>query len=241
MESLWDLVTLKRGSEPLGEDHSLNFFLREPVSLEQKLKVTRKIRRESELYIPIPESDIEPINVDNSEQFLKEMAGGETDEKQEFEVEINSDTEDLFKYLKQDLPCLQRSRLENVDETSTLLLPKEQQGGKPKSILKKKVQISTTDDRVLLNTDNEPIVNKKESIGHSQSVLGHARDKLKLKLETMWADQVKNLGIKPGKNKKTLSKTDITKKILNNPKLHDKALKAIRKIEIVKSDTASES
>jgi hypothetical protein len=65
------------------------------------------------------------------------------------------------------------------------------------------------------------------------------------KLNTMWAEQVRELGkkleIKPAKNKKTLSKADITKRILNNPKIHDKALKAIRNISIVKIDTISEN
>jgi hypothetical protein len=177
----------------------------------EKLTVTREIRREPvELYIPVPTSDIEPINLDNSEQFLKEMTGGE--EIKAEDIQIESDTEDLFEYLKQDLP-------------------KEQQGGKPKSILKKKVQININDDRVLSDTDDKPIENKKE--------------KLKRKLEVMWMEQVKTLGkelgIKPPKNKKNLSKTDTIKKILANPKIHDKALKEIRKIELLKSDTASES
>lgn len=39
----------------------------------------------------------------------------------------------------------------------------------------------------------------------------------------------KELGLKPPKNKKTLSKADITKKILANEKLHNRALKSLNK------------
>ncbi len=94
------------------------------------------------------------------------------------------------------------------------------------SILKKKVQINAED-----NENKKPIETKK--------------DKLQKKLNTAWAEDVKRLGkelgLKPPKNKKTLSKADITKKILSNTKLHDKALKSLNKISLLRSESASES
>lgn len=70
------------------------------------------------------------------------------------------------------------------------------------------------------------------------------KEKLQSKLNAMWAEQVKDLGkqlgFKPPKNKKSLTKTDITKLLLNSPKLYDKALKIIRKIDILRSETIGE-
>jgi hypothetical protein len=51
----------------------------------------------------------------------------------------------------------------------------------------------------------------------------------------------KTLGFKPPKNKKSLSKTDIIKKLLANPKLHDKALKELNKSALLRSNSTSDS
>ena len=60
-----------------------------------------------------------------------------------------------------------------------------------------------------------------------------------------WAEDVKRLGktlgLKPPKNKKTLSKADIIKKVLSNPKLQDRALKESNKISLLRSDSVTDS
>lgn len=215
---------MERGKHILMQQIFMNEFNDVIKQNEQKITITRERYSLSpeiyELDIQIPESDSVPLNLIKSDELFESvehtsealaqparlrdkeivhMKGGSGEK--EIEVDVESDS--LMEYLNN-----------------------EMNGGKPKSILKKKVQINAED-----NENNKPIETKK--------------DKLKRKLNTMWAEQVKNLGkdlgIKPGKNKKALSKADTIKKILANTKLHDKAIKAIKKIEIVKSETGSES
>lgn len=188
---------------------------------DQKLTITRQITREPvELYIPIPESDIQPIE-DNSEQFLKEMIGG--DEKKEIIIEgdqIESDTEDLFEYLKQELP-------------------KEQQGGKLKSILKKKVQLSTINDRILSDTDNESMKNREKIHKKAET----KKQKINRKLNKLGAEDVKRVGkefnIKPEKGKRYLTKKHIIDKVSKNTKIYNKVLDHVNENykDIVKTDT----
>ena len=56
-----------------------------------------------------------------------------------------------------------------------------------------------------------------------------------------WAEQIKRLGkslkIQPPKNKKIMSKSDIIKRILNNKKLHKKALAEFRKIDSLNTES----
>lgn len=65
------------------------------------------------------------------------------------------------------------------------------------------------------------------------------KNKLEIKLKSGWAEQIKDLGkqlgIKPESGKKFLTKSYVTNKILDTPRLQNKALK------ILKSDTDSES
>lgn len=66
--------------------------------------------------------------------------------------------------------------------------------------------------------------------GNANNTIDKKKEKIKVRLGAMWAEQVrdigKELGIKPEKGK-NLSKTYITNIILNNSKLYDKVLDAI--------------
>lgn len=210
--------SIDRGKHILMKESFMNEF-NDILNKNKKLTITKKRSNEpiTELEIIIPESDEEPINLVNSDDdFLNVMIGGWYTKNQPIDNEPANNVNDIV----------------DVDSDSLMeLLDNEikiQQGGdkKPKSILKKRVQINAI--------DNEPktkIVTKKE--------------KLESKLNAAWAEEIKSLGktlgLKPPKNKKSLSKTDVTKKILANPKLYDKALKELNKSALLRSDTASDS
>lgn len=91
---------------------------------------------------------------------------------------------------------------------------------------KKQVSFSTFND----NNNNSSSISKN--------------DKLFRKLNTMWAEQVINIGkslsFKPQKNKKFLSKTEVINKIMNNPNLHNQVMKEINNFELLQSETNSE-
>lgn len=100
----------------------------------------------------------------------------------------------------------------------------KQKGGNKKSV--------SFDKKLLDVDDNKPITLTK-------------KQKLERKLKAEYAEKIIELGkyleIKPQRGKKTLSKTYVTKKILDTAKLHDRAFKYLHKNALVKSDTESES
>lgn len=230
---------MERGNHILMQHIFMNEFYDILKQNEQKIIITRERYppEKYELAIQIPESDSEQLNLIKSDELFESdkeinQQGGKsvrysnlpladkvTDK--EFVVDVESDS--LIEYLNNEMnggkPCPEG---QVKQERSSHVLPK--------SILKRKVQFNINNDSNLLDIDSKTNENKK--------------DKLSRKLNTMWAEQVKNLGkelgIKPRKGG-NLSKIYVTKRILANPKLHDKALKTIRKIDIVKSDTASEN
>ena len=71
------------------------------------------------------------------------------------------------------------------------------------------------------------------------------KEKLESKLKYAWAEQIKDLGkqlgIKPERGKKNLSKAYVTKRILATPKFYNDALKILHKSSMTNSDTESES
>ncbi len=86
---------------------------------------------------------------------------------------------------------------------------------------------------------DEPI--KEQQIQKGAGVDESDLEKIKRKLNAAWAEQVKmlgnDLGLKPPKNKKTLSKADVINKIIATPSLHTRALKQFEKISSVKTET----
>lgn len=88
-----------------------------------------------------------------------------------------------------------------------------------------------------VHIDNAPIKKPK--------TVESTKNKLEKKLNAAWADIVKEMAkelkLKPLAGKKTLSKADIIKIVMGNPKLHSRALKSIANIEMLRSDTGSDA
>lgn len=101
----------------------------------------------------------------------------------------------------------------------------------PKSILKKKVVISTEKEEV---ENNQTGGNKETKF-----------EKLERKLNRAPAETVKkiakDLGIKPLKGKKTITKSEAVEKILANKRYHKQTREKLNKISYLHSETASET
>lgn len=112
--------------------------------------------------------------------------------------------------------------LNNPTESDT-----QKGGAKPKSILKK----TTLSEEI----DYNPVKNSAPT----------PKEKLLRRLNRAPAETVKRLGkelkLKPPKNKKALSKTDVTNKILANKKYYKQANNYLKQNSWIKSDTSESS